>query len=245
MATFAADAAREPAGMRSEALPGALLTAGAAALFVGTLFYTRLTPRLGLPALPAERGQAIADALSAGSEKLWLAGSLAFLGDCLLVAACIGLASRRDRQGSGLDSAGWALAAVSAALAMMFDSMTAVMFWPLAQGSDPGLFLAFKTWFDFLFAAADVPFGLGLIAILWADAGSGATLLPKPLAFLGFAVGAAAAVSGLGYAIGLLHLPLVIGLTVTLGCVVLAALGVQIMLGGRGSVEGVARAPFE
>ena len=32
----------------------------------------------------------------------------------------------------------------------------------------------------------------------------------------------------LGYAIGVLHLPLVIGLSVTFGCVILAALGVQI-----------------
>ena len=42
------------------------------------------------------------------------------------------------------------------------------------------------------------------------------------------AVGAAAAASGLGYAIGLVQLPLAIGLTVTFGCVVVAALGVQI-----------------
>lgn len=246
MATFAAasETAHNPAGARGEALPGALLAAGAAALFVGTLFYARLPARLGLPASPDERGQAIADALSAGSQKLWLAGGWAFLGDILLVAACIALAAIRARRRNGLEAAAWALAAVSAGLALIFDSMTAVLFWPLAHGSDPALFVAFKTWFDFLFAAADVPFGLGLIAIVWADAGSGATLLPRPLAYLGFAVGAAAAVSGLGYAIGLLHLPIVIGLTVTLGCVVLAALGVQIMLAGPRIVEGVAKAPF-
>jgi hypothetical protein len=39
------------------------------------------------------------------------------------------------------------------------------------------------------------------------------------------AVGAAAAISGFAYVADLAHLPLVIGLTVTLGCVVLAALG--------------------
>ena len=37
-----------------------------------------------------------------------------------------------------------------------------------------------------------------------------------------------AAISGFGYAIGVLHLPLVIGLSVTFGCVILVALGVQI-----------------
>jgi hypothetical protein len=235
MATFAAasDSARDPARERSEVFAGALLAVGAAALFAGTLFYARLPLQLGLPASPAERGQAIADALSAGSQKLWLAGSFSFLGDCLLVAACIALASVRERRESGLESAGWALIAVSAALAMIFDSMTAVLFWPLAHDPDPGLFLAFKTWFDFLFASADVPFGLGLAAVLWADGRSSSPLLPRPPAYLGFGAAAAAAASGLGYAMGLLHLPLVIGLTVTFGCLVLAALGVQIARGPR------------
>jgi hypothetical protein len=228
MATFAADAARRAAHAKGDAAPGVLLATGAAALFVGTLFYARLTPRLGLPASPAERAHALADALSLGSQRLWLAGGSAFLGDCLLMAACIVLASGRGRRESGLESAGWALTAVSAALAMIFDSMTAVLFWPLAQDPDPGLFMAFKTWFDFLFAAGNVPFGVGLIAILWADMRSGAPLLPKRLGQFGVVVGAAAAASGFGSTMGLVQLPLTIGLTVTLGCVVLAALGVQI-----------------
>jgi hypothetical protein len=39
-------------------------------------------------------------------------------------------------------------------------------------------------------------------------------------------------ISGLGAALGVLHLPLVIGLGVTLGCVILAALGLKIARGG-------------
>jgi hypothetical protein len=228
MATFAADAARAPARTGGEAIFGILLTAGAAALFVGTIFYARLTPRLGLPASPEERALALADALSLGPQKLWLAGGWSFLGDCLLLAACIMLASRRGPRGSGLDSAGWALVAVAAALAMVFDSMTAALFWPLAQTSDPAAFLAVKGWFDFLFAAADVPFGLGLVAILWADLHSDGPLLPRRLGQFGMAVGVAAVVSGLGFATGVIRLPLVIGLAVTFGCVALAALGAQI-----------------
>jgi hypothetical protein len=96
---------------------------------------------------------------------------------------------------------------------------------------NPTPFLAFKAWFDFLFAAGNAPFGLGFIAILAADRLSPSPLLPKPVAAFGFAIGAAAALSGLGYLAGLVHLPLVIGLTVTFGCVILAALGVRIMLG--------------
>ena len=209
------------------AVSGGVLAAGAVALFVGTLFYTRLTPRLGLPALPAERTQALADVLALGSQRLFLAGGLAFLGDCLLLAGCFGLARGGARPGD-LAAAGWSLLAVSAATAMIFDSMMAVLFWPLAHAADAAPFLAFKAWFDFLFAAANVLFGLGCLAVLWGDLRSEERLLPKGLNYAGLAVYAAAAVSGFGYISGLLHLPLVVGLTVAFGSIVIAVLGVQI-----------------
>jgi hypothetical protein len=163
---------------------------------------------------------------------LALAGGWAFAGDCLLLAACIALAARGRRAASGLERAGWALMAVSVAIALVFDSMTAALLWPLAHASDPAPFLAFKAWFDFLFAAGNVPFGVGFMAVLSADAGADSPLLPKPLSFAGVAVGAAAAISGLGYVTDVLHLPLVIGLSVTFGCLVLAALGVRILRRG-------------
>ena len=94
MTAMAAETAR---GSRAsgDVISGALLASGAAALFVGTLFYARLTPELGLPALTSERTQALADALRLGPQPLALAGGFAFLGDCLLLAACIALASGR------------------------------------------------------------------------------------------------------------------------------------------------------
>jgi hypothetical protein len=55
MTAYVVETARRP--MRGDAVSGGLLALGAAALFVGTLFYARLTPELGLPALPAERAQ--------------------------------------------------------------------------------------------------------------------------------------------------------------------------------------------
>ena len=233
MTAAAMDTARATAPSQSDAVSAALLALGAAALFLGTLFYARLTPALGLPALPAERAQALADALSLGPRKLALAGGIAFLGDGLLLAACVALASGRRRPAGDLERAGWALMAVSVVVAMVFDSMTAALFWPLAHASDAAPFLAFKAWFDFLFAAGDVPFGVGFMAVLWADASCDSPLLPKPLSFAGIAIGAAAAVSGLGYVTDVLHMPLVIGLSVTFGCVVLAVLGVRILRSGR------------
>ncbi len=55
--------------------------------------------------------------------------------------------------------------------------------------------------------------------------------LPRIVSSVGIVIGAAAAISGLGAALGLMHLPLVIGLSVTFGCVFLAALGLRIARG--------------
>jgi hypothetical protein len=230
MAAIAAETA-QGARASGDIVSGALLASGAAALFVGTIFYARLPPELGLPALPAERMQALADALKLGPQPLALAGGFAFFGDCLLLAACIVLASRGRRTGD-LDSAGWALMAVSVALAMVFDSMTAALFYPLAHAADSTPFLAVKSWFDFLFASGNVPYGLGFIAVLCANLARSEPLLPRAVSYVGIVVGAAAALSGLGAALGVLHLPLVIGLSVTLGCVILAALGLKIARNG-------------
>src|ERR1700761_1904479 len=99
MAAIVAPTAQGAKRRDGDLFSGALLASGAAALFAGTLFYARLTPKLGLPALPAERAQALADALKLGPQALALAGGFAFLGDCLLLAASIVLASRSRRVG--------------------------------------------------------------------------------------------------------------------------------------------------
>jgi len=209
-------------------LGGVLLAAGSVVLFIGTLFYIRLTPELGLPAAVADRMRALADARALGPQPMALAGGFAFFGDVLLTAACIALLTRRRLPGSDLEPFGWTLVAVGAANAMLFDSLMAVVLAPLAQLPDPGAFLAFKSWFDFLFAAGNVPFGLGAIAVLSADRRAAAPLLPRALAGFGIVVGAVALASGLGYATGAMALPPAIGLTVTLCCAVFAAFGVQI-----------------
>ena len=223
------------------ALSGALMAAGAATLFVGTLFYIRLTPQLGLPALAADRPQALADALALGPQRMALAGGFALFGDFLLAAGCIALAARRRLADSDLEPFGWTLIAISAATAMIFDSIMAVLLAPLARLADPGLFLACKGWFDFLFAAGNVPFGVGALAVLWADMRAEAPLLPKALASFGLTVAAVALASGVGYVLGILVVPAAIGLTVTFGCVVFAAYGVQIARHEGGRERAVAR----
>jgi hypothetical protein len=210
------------------ALSGTLLAAGSIVLFIGTLFYIRLTPELGLPTAAANRTQALSDALALGPRPMLLAGGFAFFGDVLLTAGCVALLTRRRLRHSDLEPFGWTLIAMGAAVAMIFDSLMAVVLEPLARLSDPGVFLAFKGWFDLLFASGNVPYGIGAIAVLVADARSEHPLLPKALAAFGIVVGMVAFVSGAGYVGGILVLPAAIGLTVTFGCLVFAILGVQI-----------------
>ena len=180
------DHARTP---ETYALSGVLLATGSLLLFLGTLFYVRLTPELGLPTAAANRPQALADALALGPRPMFLAGGLAFFGDVLLTAAAIALAARRRLAGSDLEPFGWTLFALGAGIAIIFDSMMAALLAPLAQMADPGAFIAFKAWFDLLFACGNVPYGLGAIAILVADLRAEQPLLRKPLALFGIAVG--------------------------------------------------------
>lgn len=210
------------------ALTALLLAAGAALLFTGTLFYVRLTPELGLPATAASRLRAIGDARALGPRAMFLAGGFALAGDVLLTAAFLALVARRSLAGSDLEPLGWTLLALGGGVAIVFDSMMAVLLEPLARMADPGTFLAFKAWFDLLFASGNVPYGLGTIAVLAADTRSPHPLLPRPLALFGLAVGAAAAASGAGYVGGVVVLPATIGLSVTFGCVVFAVYGVQL-----------------
>ena len=143
MAAIAVETARS-ARASGDVVSGALLAAGAAALLFGTLFYAVRRGPSAAAAASAERARAFADALKLEPHALALAGGFAFLGDCLLLAACIALTSRSRRAGD-LDTIGWALMAVSVALAMVFNSMTAALLWPLAHAANSGLFVAIKS----------------------------------------------------------------------------------------------------
>ena len=233
MTAVAMDTARFPAPSQSDAVSAALLALGAAALFLGTLFYARLTPELGLPALPASVRRRSPTRLRSGPTNWRSPAALRF--------SAMAFARRLRRPGfkrptsrrSDLATAGWALMAVSVVIAMVFNSMTAALFWPLAHASEAAPFLAFKAWFDFLFAAGNVPFGLGLHRCpaggrpSWRAAAAKASLVCGPRHR-----GGGGDQPGSAIRPDVLHMPLVIGLSVTFGCLVLAVLGVRILRRG-------------
>ena len=223
MAAIAAETARS-ARASGDVLSGTLLAFGSVALFVGTLFYARLTPELGLPALPAGRTQALADALRLG-RKPWPSPEVS---PSSAIACCWRPASRwLQDTGARAISTPWVGVdggQRGARHGVRFDDGGAL----LAAGARrrfPRLFVAIKSWFDFLFAAGNVPYGLGFIAVLCADIGRSDPMLPRLVSTIGIAIGAAAAISGFGATIDILHLPLVVGLSVTFGCVILMPSG--------------------
>jgi hypothetical protein len=99
------EAACAPGILAERSRAGCTAGYGRGRALVSTLFYARLTPALGLPALPAERAEALVDALALGPRKLALAGGLSFLGDVLLLAACVALTSSCGIRTRGVERA--------------------------------------------------------------------------------------------------------------------------------------------
>jgi hypothetical protein len=211
--------------------PGLALAFGAASLLLGTLFYAQLPPVLGLPAPISAYPDALAGALSAGSGPMGRAGGFAFLGDVFIVGACL-VCMRRSSEGA----LGWALLAVSAVGAMVLDSLMAVALHPLAAGA-PGAFAAFKGWFDFLFAAGNVPAGLATAILVWEDARSARPLLPRWVNLAGMEVGLATLGSGAGFLAGAPIPPQVIGLSIAATAVLFIAFGIQLARRAQGEPQ--------
>jgi hypothetical protein len=212
---------------------GAMLALGGFVLFVGTLFYiTMLTVPLNMPTYPSSYPQALIDAHAVGPRPMSWAGNWTFFGDLFIMAGSLALMSRR-RTRSDLESAGWALIAVSVLLALIFDSVMAVLLAPLSRVDGGSGFLAFKAWFDFLFAAGNVPWGLGGVAVLWANAHSPANVVPKWLYYPGMVIFSLGALSGAGYVTGWLLMPNLIGFTASAGALAYAGMGTAIALSSR------------
>ena len=208
---------------------------GRGGLFVGTLFYARLTPELGLPALPAERTQALADALKLGPQAAGPRRRLR-LPRRLPVARGVRRLGFETSPPGDLDAVGWALMAVSVALAMVFDSMTAALFLPLGARRRLRAVRRGQIVVRLSVRRRQRPLWLGLHRCPVRGHPPRRPAAAAGVSYVGIVIGAAAAISGLGAALGVLHLPLVIGLSVTFGCVILAALGLKIARSGPAGV---------
>ena len=121
----------------------------------------------------------------------------------------------------------------------MFDSLFGLALRRLAVGA-PEAFPAFKSWFDLQFAVANIPFGIGAVAVFLADARSKQPTLPAFVDYLAALVCGLALLGGLGYVLGPFVSPTLTGVlgpfvsptltggTLGLAALAFGALGVQI-----------------
>jgi hypothetical protein len=207
-------------------LGGMLLTFGSAVFIVGVVRYALLPPELAIPAAESSYPQVLQEAAQLGAGMA-LAGRVIFFGDVLIAAAALSLMSRRRYERSDLERVGWALIFASFIPAFVFDSLMGSALPNLAINA-PAAFPAFKAWYDFQFAAGNVPFGLGGVAIFYADLHSPGPLLPHFVDYLAIAASGLIFLGGVGYVLGLfvgwqLNGPLLLP-----AALALAALGIQI-----------------
>jgi hypothetical protein len=216
-------------------LAGVLLAVGCAIFAVGVLRYALLPSDLGLPADQSSYQNALKEATSRTAEMM-LAGKVIFFGDLLVAAAALALLSRRRYVGVDLERVGWALVFVSFLPAFVFDSLMGSALPHLATDA-PGSFVAFKSWFDFQFAAGNIPFGIGAALVFLADARSPGPTLPSVVDYLAIAVCCIALIGGLGYVLGLFVGWQLNGPPLLLAAIALGALGIQIARRERAGME--------
>jgi hypothetical protein len=206
---------------------GGLLALGCLVLFVGALLYLPLGPILGLPSSESTYADALSSAVRL-EPMMRAAGRISFVGDGLITAACIALLSRQTvATYADLERACWAVLGVGFAIAMIFDSLMGTALAPLARLPQSEVFIGFKTWFDFLFAAGNI-FVIGAVGLFWTDTKSANPLLPNVVDYVFVAVSVLAVVGGFGYVLGVFVAPTLIGGTVIVLTLGLGALGVQI-----------------
>jgi hypothetical protein len=206
---------------------GLLLAVGSLVFAVGVVLYALLPNDLALPAAPSSYPDALREATSRGSS-MTRAGRVIFIGDMLVAAAALALLSRRRYPRiPDLERVAWSLIFVAFIPAFVFDSLMGSALPKLANDS-PGSFAAFKSWFDFQFAAGNVPFGIGGTMVFFADSRCVTPALRPAVDYAAMAVCGLAFVGGLGYVLGLFVGWQLNGPPLLLAAVALGALGVQI-----------------
>jgi hypothetical protein len=205
---------------------GILLAVGSLVFVVGIALYAVLPTALSTPAFDASYSGALKDA-TALPAQMELAGKVIYLGDLLVASAALALLPRRRLVDSDVERVGWSLIFVSFVPAFVFDSLFGSALPRLATGA-PEAFAAFKSWFDLQFAAGNIPFGIGAIAIFLADARSDAPTLPVVVDYLSVLVSALALIGGGAYIFGLFANPTLTGGILGVAALAFGALGIQI-----------------
>jgi len=226
------NAARADGGNRVLQAGGVSMTLGWLGVLVTTAFYAASPPAAAMPHQPFNLGAALEGA-AAGAATMTAASFAGMFSDIVLATGTLLVALELVHRGRGVAAAGWVAMFLSVGIFTLVDTLVGQVLVPLATTEGAaGAFAGFKYLFDALFLLGTIAFGAGALFALASDCRCEAPLVPRPLAWIGIAVGALGVAASLGC---LVHLPLdlVVGASIGLGSVLFAIIGVTIAKGAR------------
>ena len=206
---------------------GATLALGALGVAVTSVLYALAPPAAALPAYPLD--QALAGA-RAGARTLFAAGTVGIFSDIVMAVGTFLVALELVRRERAVAAGGWIAMLLSIVVFTFVDAIGGYVLAPLAEMNDgAGAFAGFKRLFDVLFLLGTVAFGGGAIVALADEMRASAPAVSRPLTVIGILVGLAAVLAAATCFVGL-PFGQGVGISIGLGSVLFAAVGVQLVL---------------
>ena len=188
---------------------GAALALGSIGVTVTSVLYALSPPAAALPAYPLDL--ALAGARS-GASTLHAAGTVGIFSDIVMAVGVL------------------LIAFLSIVVFTFVDAIGGYVLAPLAGLNDgAGVFAGFKRLFDVLFLLGTVAFGGGAMVALADEMRASAPAVSRPLTVIGILVGLAAVLAAAACFVGL-PFGQGVGISIGLGSVLFAAVGVQLVL---------------
>ena len=213
-----------------------VLTAGGAALALGSIGVTvtsvlyALSPPAaawpGLPARPGPRRCQIGLDLACGRHGRIFSDIVMAVGVLLVAFELV----QRERT---IAAAGWIAMLLSIVVFTFVDAIGGYVLAPLAGLNDGAtVFAGFKRLYDALFLLGTVAFGGGAVVALADGMRTSAPAVSRPLSVIGILVGLAGVLAAVACFVGL-PFGQGVGISIGLGSVLFAAVGVQLVLKPR------------
>ena len=209
---------------------GAALALGSIGVTVTSVLYALSPPAAALPAYPLDL--ALAGARS-GASTLHAAGTVGIFSDIVMAVGVLLVAFELVQRERSIAAAGWIAMFLSIVVFTFVDAIGGYVLAPLAGLNDgASVFAGFKRLFDVLFLLGTVAFGGGAMVALADEMRASAPAVSRPLTVIGILVGLAAVLAAAACFVGL-PFGQGVGISIGLGSVLFAAVGVQLVLKPR------------
>ncbi len=206
---------------------GAALALGSIGVTVTSVLYALSPPAAALPAYPLDL--ALAGARS-GASTLHAAGTVGIFSDIVMAVGVLLIAFELVQRERSIAAGGWIAMFLSIVVFTFVDAIGGYVLAPLAGLNDgASVFAGFKRLFDVLFLLGTVAFGGGAMVALADDMRASAPAVSRPLTVIGILVGMAGVLAAAACFVGL-PFGQGVGISIGLGSVLFAAVGVQLVL---------------